>query len=84
MTEPRFHTLREIQSATDEVLALVVDVTDGWHANTAIVWEEVWDRLDNAELEDGSRLSIPELDNPAIRKIKRHVRDLRRQDGEQS
>lgn len=76
--EKKYHSLREVESVTQEVLDMVETITDGWFSDVRIDWEEVWDRLEGYELEDGSYPEIPDMDNPAIRKIKKYIRDLRK------
>lgn len=73
------HKLDDVDSATDEILEQVVEITDSWYQDGNIDWENVWDRLENYRLSSGATIEIDELDNPAIRKIKRHVRNLRAQ-----
>ena len=71
-------TLRDEGTATDEVLALAVEIADGWYPGDRIEWDDVWDRLDGAELADGRVLDIPDLASPAQTKIKNHIRALRK------
>lgn len=68
-------TVIEAKDVTEEDLQEVEDITDGWYADTRIDWDDVWDRM-----ERGSDLDLgPQLDSPAMRKMKAHVRKLRRE-----
>lgn len=81
----REHRCVEITAAEDvieEILDLAQEVEEAWFADEPnIDWESFWDRLDgytvpgyeDREIDLGS-----EMDSPAMRKIQRHVRDLRR------
>lgn len=63
---------------TEEILEIAVSLTDG-HYPGRIDWDDVWDRMDGAELADGAALDLGEdLGTPAMNKIQAHVRNLRR------
>ena len=67
------------ESVTDEVMKIVFDVVDGWYQSSRIDWEDVIDRADDTELEDGTRIDFGEsMMSPAITKIKRLVREHRK------
>lgn len=67
------------EDVTDEVLAVVEHVYDGWFTDGRINWDDFLERMDGSVLESGEKIDMgPELDSPAIRKIKAHVRKLRR------
>jgi hypothetical protein len=61
---------------TEEVLKIARGVYDGWFDGPGpIDWEDFLDRLDGAELADGSRIDLSEqMTAPAIKKIKREIR----------
>lgn len=68
----------EISEVTAEILALAEE-TEEWFGDEAIVWEDFWDRMDESILRDGTRLDLGGTNNtPAMRKIKKHIRDLRK------
>jgi hypothetical protein len=65
---------------TDEVLA-AAEETETWYGDGPIDWDDFWDRLDGTQLADGSEIDLSpnnEGDSPAMRKIQRHIRNLRR------
>lgn len=65
---------------TAEILALAVEVADDLYQDDKIDWEDVLDRMDRATLADGRTLDLGEsMISPAIRTIKKHVRDLRKE-----
>lgn len=78
MSDEKYTTLRTADDVTDEIKKLALDIADGWYADTRIEWDDVWDRMDGRELEDGTYLDLPELDNPAMRAIKSYVRNDRK------
>lgn len=79
MDSPKWTTLHTAEDVTDEILEIAVNITDGFYAGDSIDWLDVWDRMDNVELTDGTRLDVGEdVDTPALRKIKNQVRHLRR------
>lgn len=78
MSGKMYATMRKAEDATDEIKAFALEVVDGWYADERIDWDDVWDRMDGRELDDGTYLDLPETDNPAMRAIKKHVRDARK------
>lgn len=69
-----WYTLETEDSVTDEVLALAESITDNHYPEGPIDWDNVWDRLDGAALKNGARLEIPAVSNPALKRIKLHIR----------
>lgn len=70
----------ESEDVTEEMVKLALDIVDGWYQEGPIDWEDVWDRLDGAELADGTRLELGvELLSPALKKIKREVLKARKE-----
>jgi 3-hydroxyacyl-CoA dehydrogenase len=67
------------EDVSDEMLTLAEQVCDGYFDDDErIDWEEFIDRMcKEGYLDDGTRLEFQEYDNPAISKIKRHVRNYR-------
>lgn len=71
-------------TAADDVpealLAYAVEVTDSHYSDEQpIDWDDVVDRIDGFELADGTRADLgQDLLSPAIRKIKRHVNQTRK------
>lgn len=72
-------TLQDVESVTEDVLELAVEITDGWYLDTRIDWDDVWDRMDGQTIGDGTVLDIPHLNSPALRMIQRYIQNLRRQ-----
>lgn len=63
---------------TEEIIELALDVADGWYQSSPIDWEDLTDRIDGAELKDGSHLNMGDsMASPAIEKLKREVRKAR-------
>lgn len=60
---------------TEEILLMAEDVHDGWYADERnIDWEGFIDRLErHSERDWGSQ-----MDSPAINKVKRHIREIRK------
>lgn len=76
---PAWFEVVTADDVTDEVFDLAESVTDGWYSDGPIDWEDVWDRMEGSPMDDGRPLSMgSELDTPAMRKIQRHIRELRR------
>lgn len=72
-------TLVTAEDVPQELLDRAVDVADSWYGEGRIDWEDVLDRLDGHETEDGTRLDLGgNLNSAAIRKIKAHVRQVRK------
>lgn len=78
MSARKYNPLIEEADATDEVITIVMSIVDGWYSETAIDWDDVWDRADGTELPSGEVLDIENLASPAIRRIKQEVRRIRR------
>jgi hypothetical protein len=71
----------EVSDVTEEILRLAEETHDSYFDDEAkIDWEEFLDRLvSDGYLADGTRLEFDTYDNPAVRKIQKHVREWRRQ-----
>lgn len=64
---------------TEEIRQLFYDAVDGWYPTGRIDWHDLLDRVDGAELKDGTILDLGDsMVSPAIRAIKGYVRDYRR------
>lgn len=61
----------------NEVKDAAAEIVRGWYPVGRIDWEDVWDRLDNTELEDGRRVEIQTLAGPAIEGLKAYARNHR-------
>lgn len=71
----RYTSPVEAEDVTDEMIGLVRDVVDGWYQDSPIDWEDVWDRVDGAELADGTRLDLgSDMLTPALRRLRREAR----------
>lgn len=79
MADETYHEITKASDVTDEVIGMVRDIADGWYSDGPIDWEDIWDRLERSPRDDWSFFSVgSELDSPAIRKIKKVIRDERR------
>lgn len=68
----------EAGEVTEEILT-VAEQTEEWFGDDQIDWDEFWDRMDGSILKDGTRLDLGgSNDSPAMRKIKKHIRNLRK------
>jgi hypothetical protein len=60
---------------TDEMVEIAREIVDGWYQEGRVDWEDVWDRMDGAELADGTHLDLgTDLGTPALAKLKRLAR----------
>jgi hypothetical protein len=66
------------EDLTEQVLRDAYEITEGWYPLGKIDWDDVLDRLDGTELEDGRVLDIQTLTGPAIEGLKKHVYKIRR------
>ncbi|RZS39135.1 hypothetical protein EV193_104351 [Herbihabitans rhizosphaerae] len=65
---------------TEEVIALAVEIVDGWYQDRRVDWEDVWERLDGAEMEDGTKLDLgDDLLSPYLGALRREVQRIRRE-----
>lgn len=69
--------LRTAEDVTPEILAAAEEVESGWFGDRPIDWDDFIDRL-CAEYGGDDSFDIDQYDNPAIRKIQRHIRQMRR------
>lgn len=76
----RFVTITDRDDVTAEVLEVVEDIHDGWYSEGRIDWEDFLERVDGTPLDehDGREIDLGgDPDSPAIRAIKRHIRNIR-------
>lgn len=57
-----------------ELKDATLEIVRGWYPNGRIDWEDVWDRLDGTELEDGRKVDIQTLVGPTIDGLKQYAR----------
>jgi hypothetical protein len=77
--EKNYTPVVQASQVTEEILQLIYDIVDGWYPTGRIDWKDLLDRVDGAELEDGTVLGLgDDMLSPAIVKIKKHVRGYRR------
>lgn len=63
---------------TEEILKIAEGVIDGWYSTGPIDWDDVWDRIDGAPLDDGTKLNIGnDLSSPVIMKLEAHIKNYR-------
>lgn len=81
--EHRWVEIIEAAHVTQEVLDAAEEIYDGWFADaSSIDWDDLLDRLEGTHLDEheGRKIDLgPQNDSPAIRRIKRHIRAIRRQ-----
>ena len=67
------------EDVTQEVLD-AAEAVEEYFADESIDWEDFLNRMDRMELSDGSKIDMGDsLDSPAIRQIKKYIRNLRRE-----
>jgi len=70
----------EAADVTEEILAHAEE-TEEWFADERIDWEDFVDRMDSKPLADGTYIDMgSQMGSPAIKKIRKYIRDLRRND----
>lgn len=73
-----YHVLEDAADVTPEVLDDAAEILDGWFSNDEwIDWEDFIDRLAKRGSHSTPPYDFEEYDNPAVSKIKRHVRSLK-------
>lgn len=78
-THAEYTVPRTAADVTDEILRVAEEVESGWFSDGPIDWEDFLDRMDGSTLADGTHLDMGgETDSPAIRRIQRHIRNLRK------
>lgn len=67
----RFTEPKTADDVTAEMIGLVSEKVNGRYAEGRVDWEDVWDRTDDALLDDGTRLDLgTDTSSPALRKLK--------------
>ena len=73
-----YHYPTEAADITPAILSLAEQVFDDWFdSEERIDWEEFIDRMAQYSRSDDEPWEFDEYDNPAIDKIKRHIREYR-------
>ena len=73
-----YHYPETAADVTDAMLKLAEDVFDDWFADEErIDWEEFLDRMATYSRHEDVAWEFDEYNNPAIDKIKRHIREYR-------
>lgn len=76
--DQRYTRIVDAEDVTDAILR-IAEETEEWFGDDQIEWDEFWDRMDGYHLPDGSVLDMgPSNDSAAMRRIKKHIRALRR------
>lgn len=80
-----YRRIREAVDVDDEIVEAALSIVDGFYATRpAIDWEDVLDRMEMRRDARGRQYDLGgDADSPAIRKIKREVRRIRREGGEE-
>jgi hypothetical protein len=80
----RYTTIKTVDDLTDEIMGIFHSVVDTSYPEGPIKeedWENILDRVDGQELDDGSMIDLgSDLLSPAIKEIKRRVRAHRKTD----
>lgn len=81
MTGETVKTIETASDVTPEILKAAEQCFDAWFDNDQpIDWESFLDRLADPHGHAGAgRFDFDEYDNPAIRKIQRHIREYRKE-----
>lgn len=70
MFEKKYTAITEKGQVTDAMVEAAAEIVNGWYQGRRIVWNEVVDRLDGMELEDGSEMDLgADYRSPAIKEI---------------
>jgi hypothetical protein len=78
MSEIKYTALRYEHQITDEMVQMVAEVLRGWYPEGRVDWEDVWDRVDGSELDDGTRLDLgDDLTTPALKALRRRAMKAR-------
>lgn len=73
-------TMFEVSDVAPEILEHVWKITEGWYGRAPIDWDDVWDRLDGFELNDGREVFLGNrLATPAMIHIKQTILRWRRE-----
>lgn len=68
----------EAEDVSEEMLTLAEETYDAWFSDDErIDWEEFLDRLCKWSINADPAWELDEYDNPAVNKIKRHIREYR-------
>lgn len=79
MSQTEWTSIHDYEDVSDEILNMAHRIVDGWYSEIRIDWADFWDRLEGSFLNDGTRLDLgTDLDSPALKRIKRAVRDYRK------
>jgi hypothetical protein len=72
--------VRGVEDVTVEILTMAEQIHDGWYPTGRVDWEDFLDRLDGAELDDGSTLDLGDsMLSPAVVVLKKYVLAHRRE-----
>lgn len=70
--------VRAAAQVTPRMLEMAEDIYDGWFADAAqIDWDDFLDRLASVAQFEPEPFDFDQIDNPAVRKIKRHIKKIR-------
>lgn len=82
----QYAEIRTADDVTEEVTQIALDIADGWYQTGRIDWDDLIDRIEGSELDDGSVIDFGDgLDKDktnmsgAIRKLKALIRQHRRE-----
>lgn len=82
----QYTEIRTADDVTEEVIQIALDIADGWYQTGRIDWDDLIDRIEGNELDDGSVIDFGDgLDDDktntsgAIRKLKALIRKHRRE-----
>ncbi|MFH9731943.1 hypothetical protein [Streptomyces sp. NPDC017260] len=73
------YEVRTAEDVTPEVIEIIQGIVEGWYDSGRIDWEDVWDRAEKQQLEDGRELDFgSDLASLAQEKIKKEIRAWRK------
>lgn len=79
MSDKKYRKVYEESDVDAEVLA-AAEYAESWFTDSRIDWEDFIDKMDGYHLTDGSVIDMGgSMDSPAIRAIKRYIKNLRAQ-----
>jgi hypothetical protein len=53
-----FTPIRDVKDITPAIVDMVVEILSGWYPEGKIDWDDVWDRMEDMPMENGSHLDL--------------------------
>lgn len=68
------YEVRTVEDVTPEIIEIVQGIVEGWYDEGRIDWEDVWDRVERQQLDDGRGIDMgTDLSSPPIKKIRKEI-----------